>query len=106
MMPPSLASQGLAWRRFGQVHPRTQTPIAATAVVSIALATLAIAFPLGTLARITSFVALAIFCSINLALLRIKSQSGRAAFTVPTAVPFGALTLALGMLIYEGIRYL
>lgn len=62
-----------AW--VATIHPKTRTPWLATAVITLVVGLLAIAFPLVTLAKATSFVILAIFALLHLALLRIKRET-------------------------------
>lgn len=98
-----LAENGLAWRGFGRVNPRTQTPVIGSAVVAAALALLAIFFSLGGLARATSFVALGVFAVVNASLWRIKLKGTAVpAFEVPIAVPAAGFMLCVGMIIYQG----
>ena len=62
----------LAPRLLAKVHPRTQTPLISTGLVSFLILVLALWLPLVTLAQITSFITLMIFACVNLALIRIK----------------------------------
>jgi len=57
---------------LSKVHPRTQTPLAATLLVSVVVWTLAMWLPLVTLAQITSAITLLVFAAIHLALWRVK----------------------------------
>lgn len=85
-----LARRGALPARLGRVHPRSRTPVAATALVGAFVLALALVFPLDRLAETTSTVILTVFTLVNLALIRVK-RSGVAApagvFTVPGAVP-------------------
>lgn len=67
-----LSRQGWLPGPFGQVHPRRRTPLKATLLVSGLVLAFALWLPLVTLATVTSFVALVIFSTVNLALLLIK----------------------------------
>ncbi len=90
-----MADQGLTSKRFGSVNARTQTPVLATVFVTTAILMFAIWLPLTALAKITSFIVLAVFLMVNLGLYRLKGQDGAspAAFTVPRIVPvLGVLT--------------
>jgi basic amino acid/polyamine antiporter, APA family len=62
---------------FGRINARTQTPVVATVVVTLAVLVFALWLPLGTLARLTSFIILVIFTVVNIALVRIKSRDAR-----------------------------
>lgn len=91
-----LANKGYLPRRLARVSERTQTPIAATALVVIVIVILTQAFPIEALAEKTSQIVLIVFVLVNLALLRVKRQVSvqlQPHFTVPWLVPvFGAMT--------------
>ena len=91
-----LANKGYLPRRLARVSERTQTPIAATALVVIVIVILTQAFPIEALAEKTSQIVLVVFVLVNLALLRVKRQVSvqlQPHFTVPWLVPvFGAMT--------------
>lgn len=91
-----LANKGYLPRRLARVSERTQTPIAATALVVIVIVILTQAFPIEALAEKTSQIVLIVFVLVNLALLRVKRQvsvQSQPHFTVPWLVPvFGAMT--------------
>ncbi len=98
-----LAQQGSAPAWLGQVHPRTRTPLQATALVSTAVLGLALFFPLAGLARATSWITLALFCALNLALLRMKRRGDEAppGPRVPAWVPVVGALLCAGLLLSE-----
>lgn len=91
---------------LGQVHPRTSTPIAATAIIVGAVLFLALIFPLEKLARTTSWVMLVIYILVNAALIAVKSQKDAAdaagakqpAFSVPIWVPILGILVSAGFL--------
>ena len=70
-----LADRGQAPAWLGKLHPRTQTPLVATAAVGGAILVLALFFPLTALAEVTSTIILVIFALINVALWRIKRRN-------------------------------
>jgi amino acid transporter len=75
---------------FGQVYPRTQTPVMATLIVAVLVLLAALWFPIEALAKATSFFLLIVFALVNLSLWRLKrcraiAESG--AFCVPCWVP-------------------
>ena len=87
---------------LARVHPRTRTPLNATAVVVTAILVLAVFFPIGRLAETTSTIVLVVFAMVNAALLRHK-LAGRApadasVFHVPTWVPIGGLITSIALL--------
>jgi len=95
-----MAREGWLPRRLDYVHPRTQTPLATTLVMTIGVLLLALWLPLVTLAKATSFILLAVFALVNLALLRIKRRAPVPAgvLGVPLGVPIVAFALTLAIL--------
>ncbi len=97
-----LAKQGLIAPALAGVHPRTQTPIVATSIITGIMVVAALWLPIETLARTTSYLLLLLFCMVNLALLRIKRRDHRelSTFTVPLSVPLaGFISCALLLLL-------
>lgn len=96
-----MARQGDLPRMAGDVHSRTGTPLVATGLVMLAVAALALTFPLESLAEITSLATLLIFAVVNLSLLRVRSrpdQPGAAIVHVPLWIPWlGLVTCVLMM---------
>jgi len=70
MSRQSLAPQAL--RFMGDINPRTQTPIKATASVIVLVCVLALSFAIESLAETTSLMILIIATLVNASLLRIK----------------------------------
>lgn len=102
-----LAREGLALRVFGRVDPRTRTPVIGTLLVAGVMLSLCLLVSLGSLARITSFIALSIFAVVNLSLWRLKRTTPRwPEFSVPTALPVIGAILCIAMIGYEGVRLL
>ena len=100
-----MARQGWIHAGLGRVHSRTQTPIAATSLVTLAVIVLALSFPIGVLAQTTSLIVLITGSFVNGALLRMKLRKdvGRGHISLPKAVPliglisnasFGVVVLA------------
>lgn len=67
-----MSRQGWLPSRLGELSGRQRVPRFAVVVVTISVWLLSLGFPLVTLARGTSYVVLAVFLLVNLALLRIK----------------------------------
>ena len=65
-------NQAPAW--LGSVHPKTQTPIRATALIIGIVLLLALYFPLTALAKLTSFIILIVFATVNFSLWIIKKR--------------------------------
>jgi amino acid transporter len=98
-----MAREGWLPRALAYVHPRTQTPLATTAVMTAAVLALALWFPLVTLAKVTSFILLSVFALVNLALVRIKLRGPAPAGvrTFPLWVPCVAFVLCLAILAFQ-----
>jgi amino acid transporter len=102
-----LANQGLAAPIFARVNARTRTPLYATAVIATCVLFFALMFPLDRLARLTSFIALGVFVTVNASLWRLKRRDGpQSTFTVPLAVPIAGFLLCGGMMLYQAIEFL
>lgn len=101
---------GMARRRqlpavLGRVHPRTRTPVAATALAGgIVLAT-ALLIPFERLLELANALTLGIFAVVDLALWRIQRRqpAGEGVFAVPRWVPPVAAALALGLVLAETV---
>lgn len=70
-----LAREGWITKSLAQVSAKTNTPHTATYLVVAIIAITAVTLPLGTLARITSFILLIIFTVVQIAALKLKSQN-------------------------------
>ena len=69
-----MAKQGLVPAMIGRVGESRQTPTRATAVVTAAVVSLILFFPLVELARLTSLVTLGVFTMVNAALFLIGGR--------------------------------
>jgi len=98
-----LAAQHWLPARIAYVHPRTRTPLVATAIAALAVAVLALGFGLGPLARTTSRLMLVIFALVNLALVfekrRAPPPEGVTVF--PVWVPAGGFVVTVGFAGFE-----
>lgn len=74
----SLAREGSLPAWFGRIHPRTGTPLHATAFVSAIVGALAAALPMERLAAATASVALLVFVLVNLSLVAVLLRERRA----------------------------
>jgi APA family basic amino acid/polyamine antiporter len=90
---------------FGKVNASTQTPVFNTWLVTLIIMGFALWLPVVTLAQLTSFIMLAIFALVNLALLRVKALSTgdqpAPAFTIPMWVPIAGLITNSSLLGYQ-----
>ena len=102
-------SHGMAKQRdapswLGRLHPRTRTPVLATASVSGIVLLLALFFPLTTLARTTSAIILLVFAIVNLSLWWIKGREAMpppGLFTIPRWLPMLGFACCLAALMME-----
>jgi len=95
-----MSARGWLPSALGRVHPVRRTPLVATAAVTFAALVLALALPLGALARATSAAILIVFALINLALLRIRHRAPAppGVRVTPAAVPLAGFVLSLLLL--------
>ena len=70
-----MSDQGMGPPALARVHPRTQTPVRATLLMTALILVLALWFPLETLARITNTIMLLNFAIVNASLVVIKRRS-------------------------------
>jgi len=97
-----MSRQGWLPALLGRVHPRTHTPLVATALVSGAILAMALWLPLLSLARLTSLITLTVFTLVNLALWRVKARQPAAeGFRVPRWVPAGGVLVNLAFIGYQ-----
>ena len=97
-----MADRGSMPAIFARVHPRTRTPLLATAITVLVVIVLAVAFPLNRLADFTSQIVLIIWALANLALILMKRRGDPApegTFIVPMWVPVAGLVTSLGLLL-------
>ena len=84
-----LSRLGLVPPWMGVVSTRTHTPVRATIGAAVVVSVLAVTIDLGPLARFTSATTMAIFMSINAALIVIRRRDGEAStFRVPRWLPY------------------
>ena len=96
-----LADRGRLPKALAKVHPKTRTPVAATALASFVTLALALLIPVQALAELTSIFILIVFSVVNLALIRLKQIAKtplRAPFQVPAFVPWLGLVTSLALI--------
>jgi len=96
-----LARQGDLPGFAGRVHPKTATPLIATALIVAATLALALLVPFERLAEGTSLATLVVFALVNLALLRLrhrKIHTDGPHIRVPLWVPAAGLVSCLAMM--------
>lgn len=101
-----LSRQGSLPGLLGRVHPVTHTPVIATVLVLGVILTLALIFPIATLAGATSLVTLAVFALCNLALWQLKRRGPTPpeAPNLPIWLPLTGATVSLAVLAVEIAR--
>ena len=72
-----MACQNIAPRIFQRISTRTRTPVLATLAIGTFVCVFALALPLVTLAKLTSFIIILVFTLVNLALLVIRLRENR-----------------------------
>jgi len=100
-----MSKRGMAPRYFKYIHPGTRTPIIATLFFSFLLLIFAMWLPIVMLAKITSFIILAIFALVNLSLLVIKfsheMRENQSYLIVPVWVPMIGFILCIGFILLQ-----
>ncbi len=98
-----MARNGTLPSTFGQVSPRTRTPILATALAGGLILVTAVAVPFEHLLIWTNALTLAVFILVDLAMWHLQSHSNVAtpAFRVPRLVPPFAAAISLGLVAAE-----
>ena len=102
-----MARHGDLPRSVGRVHPRTATPLFATALIAASVIALALAVPFERLAEGTSLATLAVFALVNLSLLRLRHRRVRSPgphVRVPVWVPAAGLATCLAMIASAFLR--
>ncbi len=89
---------------LGKINAKTQTPLRATALITLIVLVLAIFFPLQTLAESTSFIILIIFAIVNLSLWLIKGRENRdrkQKISFPRWVSLFGFIISIGVLVFQ-----
>lgn len=100
-----MASRGQAPEWMSVVNPVTRTPIRTTVLMGLVVATLALFFPLTTLAKTTSAIILLIFAGVNLALWRVKGRDPDPdgdGPRYPRVLPLAGFAICLAVLAFQG----
>jgi len=101
-----MGKQGLIHKLFARVNHYTRTPLFATFMVCLIILTLALFFPVESLAKSASLVILAVFFLINLSLIFIKKRIGPdpESFYVPIIIPVIGTILCFIICIVEFVK--
>lgn len=98
-----LAREGNLPSVLARVHPRTGTPLPATALVAISIVPLALTVPLTALAETTSLATLTVFAIVNLALLWLRYRGVTSLvphITIPVWMPATGLATCVAMIVH------
>lgn len=97
-----MSSEDMAPRLFGSISPRTRTPLIATLAVTLVIGLLALAFPIETLARITSFIILTVFGVMHASVIRLRFRSDAEwQGKLPVWVPALGLLIVVALLVFQ-----
>jgi APA family basic amino acid/polyamine antiporter len=98
-----MSTKGWLPRALGVINPRTRTPVTATILVSVIVILLAVWFPLVHLAGATSFLVLAVFGLVNIALVAIKLRQSSIAGVMPCPmwIPVAGALTSIGLLVTQ-----
>jgi amino acid transporter len=100
-----MSAQGWLHDWFARVYVGTRTPLNATLVVTTIILIMAMALPLVTLAKLTSFVTLMVFTMMNLSLWRVKLlYKDHEGFTVPLIMPVMGALVSGSFVIYQIVQ--
>ncbi|KUJ83693.1 amino acid permease [Microbulbifer flavimaris] len=98
-----MAVKNMAPAIFARLNARTRTPILATLLIGAVILAFALWLPLATLAKITSFIMLLVFCLVNAALLTIKNRREKpenAVICYPAWIPVLGFLSCLALMIF------
>lgn len=97
-----MSTEKMAPRIFDKVNSRTRTPLMATLAVTLAVGMLALAFPIETLARVTSFIILIVFGVMHASVIRLRFRSDAAwQGRLPAWVPALGLLVVVALLVFQ-----
>ncbi len=99
-----LSKQGLAPLWLGKVHKKYQTPVVATILISLVVWFLAVALPLTTLAKLTSFIIIVVFLLVNLSLIRILKQEQKPADSAMQVNPYVPVIASAMCLLFLAVQ--
>jgi len=98
-----MAKKGWIWRGLAKVSDKTQTPINATWLVITIIMSLALWFPLETLAKGTSYLILLVFALVNASLISIKRTQPpvEGIINVPMWVPVLGFITSISLILFQ-----
>jgi len=100
-----LGRHGWIPKSFGEVNPKTRTPLLSTLVVILIVLVFALWLPLGTLAQLASFVILIVYALMNLSLVRIKKQTPnpKGVKTYGMWIPVTGFLICTGVVLFKAV---
>jgi amino acid transporter len=98
-----MAKKGWIWKGLAKVSNKTQTPVTATWLVIVIILSLALWFPLETLARSTSYLILIVFALVNAALISIKRNQPpvEGVLNIPIWVPVAGFISSISLVLFQ-----
>ena len=98
-----MTKQGWLWKGLAKVSSRIQTPVNATWLVIAIILSLALWFPLETLAKGTSYLILVVFALVNAALISVKQTQPiiKNILTIPMWIPVSGLITSISMILFQ-----
>ncbi len=95
-----LSARGMLPQRLAYIHPRLQTPVMATVLITAMASVFATTLPLASLAELTSIITLCTFAAANFSLIVIKwrEQEAPSTFKVPLWIPIAGVIASLALL--------
>ncbi len=99
-----LSKQGLAPLWLGRVHAKFQTPVVATVLISLVVWFLAVALPLTTLAKLTSFIIIVVFLLVNLSLIRILKGEDKTTDNIMKVNPYVPIIASIMCILFLAVQ--
>lgn len=98
-----MAAKGQLPHALARVHPRTQTPLLATALAGTIVLIIALLVPFDSLLVVADALTLCVFAAVDWALFRVRrvAPSSNAAFTVPLWIPPLAAVISVALVLAE-----
>lgn len=100
-----MAEKGIVPGFFRFIHPKTRTPVIATAFFSTLLLLITLWLPITSLAKITSYIILSVFTLVSLSLfvikLKILNETTANYMRVPLAIPVISFILCIGFILLQ-----
>ena len=98
-----MAKKGWIWKGLAKVNAKTQTPVVATLLVIVIIMTLALWFPLESLAKATSYLILIVFTLVNAALVSIKRSQApvEGILNISIWIPVAGFITSISLLLFQ-----